>query len=219
MANTAQEALDKKKQEAQEQAAAEAKRKQEEEAAYREKENAERLEKSRLEQEEQDKKDELAARLAAAHELLAEHGMTPATTPNAGASPVPAASIGQGLPAVAASTVVGLRTFQHLYAGAGVVMEKGKRLVFGGPNGGIGYYSTNKPSEIELLNEIANTPGSMVTEVKQAPDGRYVTATDPILQAEQLAVQRDSRRNTENDLNPNVQNARQNLSRTIAQNS
>jgi hypothetical protein len=213
-------------------------KRQQEEAAYkqkqeederREKEQAEKLEKSRLEQEEQDKKDELAARLAAAQELLSEHGMTPATTPNAGGNVMPVmpptlTELQDGTTLrLSATREIPLdspmRTFQHQYANASVITEKGKRLVFGGPNGGIGYYTTNKLAEIEILSEIADTPGSMVTEVKQAADGRYLVADDPILQAEKLAVQRDSRANTAADLNPQVQNARQNLSRNIAQNS
>lgn len=205
-------------------------KKEQDEAAARERqavddEQVKKLEASRLEQEEQDRKDELAARLAAAQELLKEHGLTPATTPNAGGNTYPTLTekADGTLLEVAAPKITpisgAMRTFQHLYAGAGVIMPTGKRLVFGGQNGGIGYYTTNRTNEIELLSDLADTPGSMVSEVKVTPDGRMVVTTDPILQAEQLAVQQDARRNTAADLNPQVSNARENLARTIAQNS
>lgn len=217
--------------EAQQRLEQEQKEQQQKQKEQQEKEQAERLEASRKEQDEQDKKDELQARLAAAQELLAENGVIPATispvTPNAGNNPTPVPTLttladGTLLKVETPSQTVlsgAMRTFQHQYANASVITDKGKRLVFGGQNGGIGYYTTNKPAEIELLSEVADTPGSMVTEVKQAADGRYLVKDDPILQAERLAVQRDSRANTAADLDPNVNNARQNLGKNIAANS
>lgn len=120
---------------------------------------------------------------------------------------------------VAAERTVGWKTYQHQYANANTILPNGKKIIFGGMNGHIGQYSTNIPTQIEHLDELARTPGSMITEVRKDADGRFIVVTDAILQAEQQAVLIDSRTNSAADTNPNVAAARANLSRQIAQDS
>lgn len=101
------------------------------------------------------------------------------------------------------------RTFQHLFAGAGVVTPDGRRLTFGGQPGGVGIYVTDRADDIAYLEELSHTSGSQVTEPGVTDD-----ATKNALQE----AARDARRNTEVDLNPNVQAARNSLGQTIAKN-
>lgn len=102
------------------------------------------------------------------------------------------------------------RTFYHLYAGAGVVMPDGTRLTFGGKPGSQGVFMTDKMEETAYLSELANTPGSQVSEDLSG-------VQDPEFQHDQEEALGDSRRNTLLDLDPNVAAARAGLGRTIAQ--
>ena len=120
---------------------------------------------------------------------------------------------------VAPERSAGWKTYQHQYANANTILPNGKKIIFGGMNGSIGQYSTNVPSQIEHLDDLAQTPGSMITEVRKDSEGRFVVVTDAILQAEQQAALIDSRTNSAADLNPNVVSARANLARQIAQDS
>ena len=168
-------------------------------------------------------------------------GGVPSVTANAGGDLVPADTIIPGQPLspeqaqqqviqpqkvalaaadpVAKESSAGWKTYQHQYANANTILPNGKKIIFGGMNGSIGQYSTNVPSQIEHLDELAQTPGSMITEVRKDSEGRFVVVTDAILQAEQQAALIDSRTNSAADLNPNVVSARANLARQIAQDS
>jgi len=178
---------------------------------------------------------DLLARQAAARDLAAQNqasgipGVSNVTA-NAGNSPIPATRVPAPqtaeieLAPVLAPGEVGLvdrpwRTFQHLYANANTILPNGKKLIFGGQNGHIGQYSTNVPEQLEHLTELARTPGSMITEVRQDAEGRYIVVTDDILQAEQLAALADSRKNSARDLDPAASQAMSNLPRVIAQTS
>ena len=183
------------------------------------------------------------AGLGDAHPLVqtgfpgADAPLTPAVTVNAGGNPLPlgsavspaivggavntdlaaqqvAAGMARELPLAAA-----YRTFQHVYANAGTILPTGRRLVFGGPNGGVGEYTTNDEKELEHLVDLARTPGSMVTEVLVLQDGRHLARPDQVLAAERAAVIRDSRLNTAAESNPNVAAARNNLANNIRMNS
>lgn len=189
---------------------------------------------SKKRQEEEEAAADLIARQQAAVELAARTQATgiPGVTPNAAGNPVPVA------PVMAPQTAelvldpvmqpqrgeVGIverpwRTFQHLYANANTIMPNGKKIIFGGQNGHIGQYSTNVPDQIEHLAILANTPGSMITEVRQDKDGRYIVVTDAILEAEKQAALADSRMNTARQQNPSVAQAMNNLGQTIARES
>lgn len=158
-------------------------------------------------------------------------GVAP-VTPNAGGLSIPVTPVKVAVDEVpltgkldtAIETGIGYaeapwRTFQHLYANANTIMPNGKKIIFGGQNGHVGQYSTNKKDQIEHLVELANTPGSMVTEVRKDAEGRYIVVTDAILEAETRAALIDSRTNTARQQDPNVAQAMNNLGRTIAQDS
>lgn len=184
---------------------------------------------------------DLLARQEAARDLASKNATTnipgvpsfAAVTPNAAGAPIPlGATIARTdeIPLKNVETVlvedraVGQierpwRTFQHLYANANTIMPNGKKLIFGGQNGHLGQYSTNIPDQIKHLAELANTPGSMVTEVRQDAEGRFIVVTDAILDAEKQAALIDSRTNTARQQDPGVAQAISNLGRTIAQNS
>ncbi len=192
---------------------------------------------SRALQEKQEADADLAARQAAAAELLKGTQLTggvPGVTSNAAGaqaplSPqiaqltrtdsIPLAAVDSSMDNSQIATERPWKTFQHLYANANTIMPSGKKLIFGGQNGHVGTYSTNVPAQIEHLLELALTPGSMVSEVKRDNEGRYIVVTDAILQAETLAALTDSRTNTARQQDPNVAQAMNNLGRTIAQDS
>lgn len=170
---------------------------------------------------------DLQARQANAAEMM--KGLAagvPGVTPNATGNPIPQVAVQapqaaelQLASAINPKNADGWRTFQHLYANANTIMPNGKKLIFGGQNGHTGQYSTNVPDQIEHLAELAHTPGSMITEVRKDPEGRYIVVTDAILQAEQLAALADSRKNSARDLDPAASQAMNNLPFTIAQTS
>lgn len=190
---------------------------------------------SKQRQEEEEAKADLQARQQAAQEMLSQNAGTnipgvPAVTANASGNPTPATRV----PAPQTATIelapvlvkdeVGLierpwRTFQHLYANANTIMPDGKKIIFGGQNGHTGQYSTNNEEQIKHLSTLANTPGSMITEVRQDSEGRYIVVTDAILEAEKQAALIDSRKNTAHQQDPNVAQAMNNLGRSIAQDS
>lgn len=163
--------------------------------------------------------------------------IVPAVTPNAGANEIPLGS--NVSPAVVSGAVntdlanqqiaagmarevpmeAPFRTFQHVYANANTILPNGKKLVFGGPNGGVGEFTTNNVAELEHLVELARTPGSMITEVLVLQDGRHIARADQVLNAERAAVIRDSRLNTAAESNPNIATARNNLPNNIRMNS
>lgn len=197
---------------------------------------------SRERQEQEERDAEMQARQQQAAALAAQNsananligGVNP-VTPNAANLPTPGqplvASDAQaqiqaaqpvalsGVATVAPERNVGWKTYQHQYANANTIMPNGKKLIFGGQNGSTGQYSTNVPSQIEHLDDLARTPGSMVTEVRKDAEGRFIVVTDAVLQSEQQAALIDSRTNSAADLNPNVVAARSNLARQIAADS
>jgi hypothetical protein len=176
---------------------------------------------------------DLVARQQAAVEMAAKNQASgvPGVTSNAGGNPAPVTAIPAAQtqelvldPVMPTNGEVGMierpwRTFQHLYANANTILPNGKKIIFGGPNGHIGQYSTNVPEQIQHLAELANTPGSMITEVRKDAEGRYIVVTDSILEAEKQAALVDSRMNTARQQDPNVSQAMNNLGRTIAQDS
>lgn len=175
---------------------------------------------------------DLEARRTAAADLAAQNNSTQipgisAVTPNAAGAPAPrpqAQTAEIELAPVLVDKEIGLienpwRTFQHLYANANTIMPDGKKIIFGGQNGHTGQYSTNQPEQIEHLVGLSNTPGSMVSEVRQDREGRYIVVNDAILEAERQAALIDSRKNTAHQQSPGVAQAISNLGRTIAQDS
>lgn len=106
--------------------------------------------------------------------------------------------------------------FQHVYAGAGTIMDNGKRLTFGGAPGGNGRYVTADEEEVEFLKKLANTPGSQITEIFRDADGREVARGAESSLAQDLTQARaDAARNTELDTDPAVNTARNNLGNAI----
>lgn len=123
------------------------------------------------------------------------------------------------VPELAKEEAAKFRTFKHLYAGANTIMEKGKKLVFGGPAGAPGFYTTKDEDEIAFLVPLSETPGSMVTEVKLDADGREIVQKDEVIEHDKEAALEDSRANSKADLNPAVNAAREALAQNIAKNS
>lgn len=116
------------------------------------------------------------------------------------------------------------RTFQHLYAGANTIMPNkkdeppGKKLVFGGPAGGVGTYTTKDEAEIAYLEELSQTSGTMISEIKQDPEGRTIVRVDESIKADIQEAVADSRKNTAAETNPAIVAARENLAQNIAKN-
>lgn len=117
---------------------------------------------------------------------------------------------------LAKEEVAKFRNFKHLYAGANTIMPDGKKLVFGGPAGGVGVYTTNKEDEIEYLERLANTSGSMITEIALDKDGRTVIVEDESIKHDIEAAVADSRKNSAAEVNPAIVAARENLAQNIA---
>jgi hypothetical protein len=112
-----------------------------------------------------------------------------------------------------------LRTFVHQVAGSNVIMEDGRKIVFGGKTGqgsGLGYYVTNVPEEVELLSSIARMSTSQLTELvgdreKHTEKLMYKSA-DPALQ-QSIA---DAAKNSERVFNPQVSAAVDNMGAHVA---
>lgn len=104
----------------------------------------------------------------------------------------------------------GVRTFVHLVAGANTILPTGKKLVFGGKPGGLGYYVTADRDEIEWLADLASANSSQITE---EIDNRVVTKPrDPAI----LQAQLDANANSERMLNPTTASAVDNIQAHIA---
>lgn len=115
---------------------------------------------------------------------------------------------------VATRTIGRVRTFNHLFAGAGTIMPNGTRLTFGGAPGGIGTYVTDNAEEIAFLEELSRTSGSQVSD----PEKHVGEDARDQFRDEQMQALEDARKNTVTDLNPNVVAARAALESTIKQN-
>jgi hypothetical protein len=112
--------------------------------------------------------------------------------------------------------VAKFRNFKHLYAGANTIMSDGKKLIFGGPTGGAGVYTTNKADEIEYLEKLSSMSGSMITEIALDKDGRTVVVEDESIQHDIEVAVSDSRANSAAEVNPSIVAARENLAQNIA---
>ena len=112
-----------------------------------------------------------------------------------------------------------LRTFVHQVAGSNVIMEDGRKIVFGGKTGqgaGIGYYVTNVPEEVALLSSIARMSTSQLTELVEDDvthtEKLMYKSADPALQ-QSIA---DAAKNSERVFNPQVSAAVKNLGAHVA---
>lgn len=117
---------------------------------------------------------------------------------------------------LAKEEIVKFRNFKHLYAGANTIMPDGKKMVFGGPAGGVGVYTTKDPEEIAFLERLANMSGSMITEIALDKDGRIVIVEDEDVKHDIEAAVADSRKNSAAEVNPSIAAARENLAQNIA---
>jgi hypothetical protein len=106
-------------------------------------------------------------------------------------------------------------TFRHLTAGSNFIMPSGKHLIFSGPAGGVGEYTTNDPNEIKELTYLAkqsNVPVEFV--IDKAPETSTVLRkpADPAIAAAVVEASASS----EKDVNPVIAAARDRLAQTIA---
>ncbi len=119
----------------------------------------------------------------------------------------PAAGAGSNTTAPAST---GIRTFVHQVAGANTVLPDGRKLVFNGKKGSVGFHITNDPDAIEWLEDLVATPASQITE---EVNNRIVRKeVDPaILEAVVSAAE-----NSERAADPQVSAAVNNLPQAIA---
>lgn len=113
-------------------------------------------------------------------------------------------------------TAIAPRTYRHLIANSTFITAKGKTCVFAGRKGGLGYYTTVDPGEIESLNALVAMPNVQIDLQEEAP----VLPVEPIFskQVDATIAQaaQEAAANTVLEAVPEVSKARDNLAAVIA---
>lgn len=113
-------------------------------------------------------------------------------------------------------------TYIHQIAGANTILPNGTKLEFAGRTAmssigriaGFGYYTTNIPVEIDWLESLVRVPSSQITKLLEEDGAEKVMykQADPAIKAAYV----DAAKNSENQANPAISSAAENLGNAIA---